>query len=89
MENRISVGTRTAGSTSETSASIIMRKNAAAAPGLRLRRMCVTNQSQNSGSFAMVGASDRIIPSRKSRSPQCSRTPRRVSPHSASVGAHG
>ena len=85
----MSVGTRTAGRTSEMSASIAVRKYAAAAPGLRLRRMCVTNQSWNAGSSAASGARSSRSRRKYSRLPQFARTSFRRSIHSLSGAAHG
>ena len=69
---------------------IIIRKNAAAAPGLRLRRMCVTNQSQN---FRVVrhGRSQQPVRSLPGNRARPSARARRAGCllHSASDGAQG
>ena len=87
--NSTMVGTRTAPRTSLTSASRIARKSATAAPGLSPRRMCVTNQSTNSGSSAPSGAHCSTSSSKKSLRPQRSPTSAIRLRHSSSLGAHG
>ena len=56
---RIRVGTLTEDRMSLTSASFIVRKNESAAPGLRLRRMCPTNQLSKASSPTRAGAQSR------------------------------
>jgi hypothetical protein len=58
------VGTRTAARTSLTSSSIAVRNAVRAAPGLRLRRMCPTNQSRKASSAAIGPAHSRASRSR-------------------------
>ena len=70
------VGTRTAARTSVTSTSIAIRYAVRAAPGLRLRRMCHTNQSTKAASVAFEGISSRARASRNSRSPHPERIAR-------------
>ena len=68
------VGTRTTGRTSATSDSMVIRKNASADPGLRLRRMCARNHARNAGSSSWSGDHSARRASRNSVRPQPSRT---------------
>src|SRR6266511_1819918 len=81
---RTIIGMRTLLSTSLTSESLIIRKNARAEPGLRLRRMCVRNQARNTSGistspvcFAEPAAANAPVSTRAARglrSPRMRRT---------------
>ena len=86
---KINVGTRTVARTSLTSASIIVRKNDSAAPGLRLLRMWPTNQVLKPSSSATLGAQSRSNASKKSRRPQPALTSARRRRQSSWDGAQG
>ena len=73
----------------ETSPSITIRWNDAAALGLALERMWRTYQRANSGSSATEGEYSRSIAWKNSASPQRALTSRSHARHCSSVRAHG